>query len=138
MNILKNRKYVKWFLLGILVILTLLFSLTYLPHKVINIEPSNVSKVIIFDGNTGNELEITDRKNLYYFITNLNNIRFQKGKPSIGYMGYSFRTTFLDHSGKVIKEVTINSSDTIRYNGFFYKSQNSDIDYDYLVKLTRE
>lgn len=135
---MKNRKYVKWFLLGILVILTLLFSLTYLPHKVINIEPSNVSKVIIFDGNTGNELEITDRKNLYYFITNLNNIRFQKGKPSIGYMGYSFRTTFLDHSGKVIKEVTINSSDTIRYNGFFYKSQNSDIDYDYLVKLTRE
>lgn len=71
-------------------------------------------------------------------INNLNEVTFQKGKPSFGYLGYSFRTIIFDDKGKKIKELTINSNDTIRYNGFFYTSVDNTIDYDYIEKLVRE
>ncbi|WP_285858593.1 hypothetical protein [Neobacillus niacini] len=119
-------------------VLLLLFSFTFIPHKLVNITPSDVSKIKVFDGNTGYQVEITDRKHINHIINNLNGVTFKKGKPSFMYMGYSFRTTIFDHKGKPIKELTINSSDTIRYKGFFYTSTNKNIDYDYIEKLVRK
>ncbi|QST02796.1 hypothetical protein IMZ31_19800 (plasmid) [Pontibacillus sp. ALD_SL1] len=132
---MNKRKWIKWFAIGVPVILILIFALTYVPHKVVSLEPTKVSKITIFDGNTGNESVINDKKHINYIITNLSDVTFQKGKPSFGVVGYSFRTTIFDDEGKGIKELTINSSNTIRYNGFFYKSEDNAIDYDYIKGL---
>ncbi len=125
-------------ILAIPILLVLMFALTYIPHKVVDIDPSNVAKIIVFDGNTGYEMEITEEIEIEHIIDNLNDVTFQKGKSSFGYMGYSFNTTIIDKKGKTIKELIINSSDTIRYKGFFYKSVDNPIDYDYIEQLVRK
>jgi hypothetical protein len=115
----------------------LLFPLTFIPHKLVNIDPSEISKIMVFDGNTGYQVEITDSNEINHIIDNLNEITFKKGKPSFMYSGYSFHTTILDRNGEIIRELTINSPDTVRYNGFFYTSTDHNIDYDYIEKLVR-
>jgi hypothetical protein len=112
--------------------------LTYIPHKIISIDPSNISKITVFDGNSGNEVEITDATDINHIIGNLNEVTFQKGKPSFGYSGFSFRTAIFDDNGKKITELTINSKDTIRHKGFFYTSVDKLIDYNYIEQLIRK
>lgn len=116
-------------------VLLLSFTFTFLPHKLVEIDPSNVAKIKVFDGTTGYQVEITDSKDIHHIITNLNEVTFQKGKPSYGYMGYSFNTTIFDHQGEPMMEFIINSTDTVRYNGFFYTSTDVPIDYNYIAKL---
>jgi hypothetical protein len=128
----------KWLIIvSIPFILLLFFALTFIPHKLIKIDDEVVSKIVVFDGNTGYETEITNSEAITHIINNLNEITFQKGKPSWGYMGYSFDTTILDQDGVVMKEFIINSNDTIRYKGFFYKDKTKSIDYEYIEELVR-
>lgn len=128
----------KWIMIAIPVLLLLTFALTFVPHKVVDIDPARVSKIIVFNGNTGYEDIITGREEIKHIIANLNKVTFQKGKPSFGVMGYSFKTTFFDHSGDSIKQLTINSEDTIRYHGFFYRAVDDPIDYSYIEGLVRK
>lgn len=127
-----------WIFILIPLMLILLYTGTYIPHKVVSIDPAIVSKITVFDGNTGYNLEITDENDINHIINNLNEITFQKGKSSFGYLGYRFSTTIFDDKGKVIKELIINSKDTIRYKGFFYTSEDVPIEYDYIDELVRE
>ncbi|OLS40435.1 hypothetical protein [Bacillus sp. MRMR6] len=124
-------------LIAIPFLIILGFGLTYIPHQVVNIHPSEVSKITVFDGNTGYDMEITHQSDIQHMINNLNKVTFQKGKPSVGYMGFSFSTAIYNHKGKVIKELIINSPETIRYKGFFYKDKNHSIDYEYIEYLFR-
>lgn len=129
---LKKRKLL---FIGIPLLLVLLYTFTYIPHKVVKIEPEEVSKIIIFDGSSGYEIKITDKKEINYIVTNLNNVTFKKGKLSAGYMGYRFNTTIYDEQGETLQELIINAEDTIRYRGFFYKTHENKIDYDYIEEL---
>lgn len=135
---MKKRKRVITVIIAIPIVLLLLYPFTFLPHKLINIDPSNVSKIYIFDGNTGYDLEIKDASDINHIINNLNEVTFKKEKLAVGYMGYSFSTTIYDHNGKIIKKLIINSDDTIRYKGFFYRTVNHLIDYDYIERLVRK
>jgi hypothetical protein len=132
--LLKN-KVRRWITLVIALLLVLWFGLTYIPHSVVSIDPGKVSKITVFDGGTGNSIDITNRADIDYIINNLNGVTFQKGKSSFGYMGYSFRTTIYNQKGKAVKELIINASDTIRYKGFFYTAKDRSIDYDYIDSL---
>ncbi|WP_246943636.1 hypothetical protein [Bacillus pinisoli] len=132
-----HLKKIKWVIIAVPFIILLIFAATYIPHKVVDMDASNVSKITIFDGNTGYEMDITDKSNITYIIKNLNEVTFQKGKSSFGYMGFSFNTTIFDHDGKVIQNFIINSTDTIRYKGFFYRAKDQLIDYDYIEQLVR-
>lgn len=128
----------KWIIIAVPLVLLLLFALTYIPHKAVSIDASKVSEITVLDGNTGYKIEIIDRNDIDHIINNLNEVTFQKGKSSFGYKGYSFRTTINDKKGKSIKELIINSNDTIRYKGFFYTAVNNSIDYDYIKQLVRK
>ncbi|MCD8510182.1 MAG: hypothetical protein LRY73_10140 [Bacillus sp. (in: Bacteria)] len=134
----QGGRRLKLFLLAIPVVAVIGFSLTYIPHSVVSMEPANVSKITIFDGSTGYDLEITDEAVIHQIITNLNDIIFQKGKSSFFRMGYSFRTTIYDQSGKARQELIINSEDTIRYKGFFYTAKDNEIDYQFIRDLVDE
>lgn len=127
-----------WIFILIPLMLILLYTVTYIPHKVVNIDPATVSKITVFDGSTGYSIDITDENKINHIINNLNEITFQKGKSSFGYLGYRFNTSIFDEKGKEIKELIINSKDTIRYKGFFYTSEDQPIDFDYIEELVRE
>ena len=89
-----NRKK-KWrvILLAVIAILIIYYGLTNIPREIVAIAPSEVSSIYIFDGNTGKSITITQRNDIEHIIENLNSITFRKDKWSLGYMGYSFRTT---------------------------------------------
>ncbi len=128
----------KWVISVVPLIFVLLFAFTFIPHKVLNIKADEISKITVFDGNTGYQSEITNKEDIYHIINNLNEITFQKNKPSFGAMGYSFRMTIYDDKGKSTKKFTINSHDTIKYKGFFYYSEDNSIDYHFIEKLVHK
>lgn len=105
------------------------------PSSLINIKPSEVSKIVIFDGNTGNSITITKISDIEHIINNLNAVTLKKEKISLGYMGYSFKTTIYRSDGRIYKKFIINSNNTIRKDPFFYKDNASSIDYKYIKDL---
>lgn len=127
----------KWIIgiIAIVVVVTGLYALTFLPHKIITIKPSNVSKIVIFDGTQGEQIVVTDEEQKEHIISNLNEITFQKERLSLFYIGYRFRTTIYNKKGNVYKEIIINSSDKIRYAGFFHRAKSGKIDYEYIDQL---
>ncbi|MGZ9583747.1 hypothetical protein [Paenibacillus marinisediminis] len=134
----RNKKRIRMFLLLAPLFLVLFYGLTYIPHELIKFKPTEVSRISVFDGNTGYQIEITDPIDIQHMINNLREVKFQKGKLSFGYMGYSFKTTIYNQKGKPIKKLTINSPDTIRYNGFFYTANENKIDYEYIKDLFKK
>lgn len=125
----------KRILLGVLICVLVLFGLSYIPQPVVSLSPSKISKITVFNGGTGYEIDITDERDIRHIINNLNDVTFQKGKTSFGYMGYSFDVTIYNHKGKPLKELIINSEDTIRYKGFFHTATKNEIDYEYINRL---
>ncbi|MCT4795307.1 hypothetical protein [Exiguobacterium alkaliphilum] len=121
-----KRKYI--LITGL--VIGLLYATTFIPQRVITTSPSSVSRIHVFDGQSGYELNLNDRDDIYAVMNNLNDVTFQKGKPSIGYMGYSYRVTLYDQDGDELDEFIINSEDTLRYHGFFYTAKSGNIDYD--------
>ncbi|MBM6617973.1 hypothetical protein [Bacillus suaedaesalsae] len=113
----------------------LLFGFSYIPQKVFNISPTNVSKIIVFNGTNGEEIVIVDRVHIETITKNLNDVTFQKGKPSIGYLGYTFRMTIYDQKDNEMEKFIINSNDMLRYKGFFYMASDDEIEYEYINNL---
>ncbi|MCT4782256.1 MULTISPECIES: hypothetical protein [Exiguobacterium] len=111
-------------------VIGLLYATTFIPQRVITTSPSSVARIHVFDGQSGYELNLSDRDDIYAVMNNLNDITFQKGKTSFGYMGYSYRVTLYDQDGDELDEFIINSEDTLRYHGFFYTAKSGKIDYD--------
>jgi hypothetical protein len=107
----------------------------YAPCSIINITPQEVSKIEIFDGNTGKKTIITNATNIEHIIENLNKVSLKKEKISLGYIGYSLNTTIYKVNGEVYKKFIINASDTIRKDPFFYRDSSNSIDYKYIQEL---
>ncbi|MFC7681719.1 hypothetical protein [Paenibacillus sp. GCM10028914] len=105
------------------------------PTKMVRISHKDVQKIEIFNGSTGEDIVISDRSEIEHIINNLKTISFKKEKISIGYMGYSFRTTIYKTNGGVYKQFIINSKNTIRKDPFFYKDSSGSIDYKYIETL---
>jgi len=132
-----NKKYRR----GILILLAIFMGAGIwwnAPTKIIDIEPSEISKITVFDGNTGNSITITGESYIGHIIDNLNNVSLKKYKVSVGYVGYSFRTTIYDDDNKVLEEFYINSDEIIRKDPFFYRDNQGRIDYDYIQDLFLE
>lgn len=129
----RKSKFAK--LISILVIVALVYGLTYIPHKLVLINSDRVAEIVVTDGSTGRTIIINDKQDTDHMINNLNGIIFQKGKSSLGYMGYSFRTVIYNTTGKPVKKLIINSPDVIRYNGFFYTASYNQVDYEYIKAM---
>ncbi len=97
--------------------------------------PGQISEIAILDGNTGKELHITGKREIGYIINNLKSIKLQRDKISLGWSGFSFRTTIYLENGKEAEDFIINSSNYIRKDPFFYTVTEGSIDYGYIQKL---
>ncbi len=103
------------------------------PSQIIDIEPSEVSKISVFDGNTGESIAITDSTDIKHIINNLNMVSLKKEKISAGYTGYSYR--IIVYNDNVYEEFYINSNKSIRKDPFFYRDNSGEIDYTYIQEL---
>lgn len=81
------KKTTKWLLWLVPLVLILLFGLVSIPQHVVNLKPADVSRIVIFDGSTGREVEITEAQVIRHIVTNLNEVTFERGKLSIRIYG---------------------------------------------------
>ncbi len=123
------------YIAAIISVVIIIFAMTFIPQRLFRIDVGSVSKITIFNGSTGENIEITNDSNMEYIIKNLNSTTFKKRKLAYGYSGFSFKVIIYNEKGKVIEELLINSSSSIRYKGFFYKVTDNIVDYDYIENL---
>ena len=106
-----------------------------IPLDLMDLDPNEVMEIVVFNGNSGNATHITDKEQIQHIVENLNGVEVKRSKPSLGYMGYSFRVTIYLSDGNEAGDwnnFIINSDDTIRKDPFFYSVTKGNIDYSYI------
>lgn len=83
-------------------------------------DTNEVAFIQVFNGNSGNRFDITDKEQIGYIVENIQKQSFEKDGLSLFRMGTLFTISFCDSNGKVISEFTVNSDNTIRKDPFFY------------------
>lgn len=128
-------QFIKWCILIAVAMLLILGIVWYIaPVGVLNMHAQDVSMIRIFDGTTGQGVDVVDEADLEHIINNLNALRMKRGSLSLGYMGYRFRVTVVTRNNRQI-EFIINSANGIRKDPFFYKIEDSEIDFDFIQAL---
>lgn len=128
-------------LLSVVLILILGVAVWYnIPIDLINLDPNEVMEIVVFNGNSGETTHITDEQQIQHIIQNLNDVEVKRSKPSVGYMGYSFKMTIYLSDGNEAdgwNNFIINSENTIRKDPFFYSVVSGEIDYDYIESIVK-
>lgn len=107
----------------------------------VGLNAADVLEIVIFNGNTGETLHISDKNNIEHILSNWNAVTLKRDKISINYSGFSFRTTIYLNDGEQAdgwNNFIINSNDTVRKDPFFYKTTDTLIDYKYIETLFDE
>ena len=134
---MKNKK-IRLIIAIVFVLIATLVIWYFMPTTFLSkVTPSDIKSISVFDGNTGESFDLSDRDEIRYVAENIQSTKMQKDTLSIGYMGYSFRISFFDENGKEIESFIINSSNTIRKDPFFYRC-DGDLCFDYLKELEEE
>lgn len=124
--------------LAIVVILAAAAIWYHLPIHLLDADPAAVTEIVVFNGHIGKETHITDKAQIEHIVENLNQVRLKRWKPSVGYSGFSFRTTLVFAEGEKADgwdHFIINAEDTVRKDPFFYTVVSEPIDYDYLAGI---
>ena len=66
-----------------------------IPLDLMDLDPNEVMEIVVFNGNSGNATHITDKEQIQHIVENLNGVEVKRSKPSLGYMGYSFKLLFI-------------------------------------------
>lgn len=110
------------------------------PLGLTDLAPDEVMEIVVFNGNSGERTHISDEQQIQHIIQNLNDVEVKKSKPSVGYMGYSFKMTIYLSDGNEAdgwNNFIINSENTIRKDPFFYSVVSGEIDYDYIESIVK-
>ena len=130
----------KTIILSVAAILLVGITLWYnAPIDLMNLNHNDVMEIVVFNGNSGNTTHITDKEQIQHLIENLNDVEIKKAKPSVGYLGYSFKLTVYLSDGNEADDwnnFIINSDYTIRKDPFFYSVTKGKIDYNYIKNIT--
>lgn len=129
------KKKISAIILILAVIVSVCTICYQMPVDMMNLDAEEVCEIRIFNGNNGQEIQITDRQAITHIIENLGGVQLKRSGLSLGYMGYSFRITIYLSNGKKARgwnEFVLNSSDSIRKDPFFYKVVKGNIDYEFI------
>lgn len=129
----KVKKKYKWiWVLGSVVLLGLVFFNS--PKKLLKIDIKDVVKITIFNGNTGDKIDIVNRATINDIISNLNSVTIQRKSWALGHMGYRYKIELLGKKSK-LKTFIVNSDTVVRKDLYYYDVVKGDIDIDYIASL---
>ncbi len=101
----------------------------------LNVNPSKVDHINVFDGNTGTGFTISDPEDIKYIVENIQSHPMKKDGIALGRMGYALKIRYIDENDKDVVPVFImNSDNTIRKNPFFYVCDGG-LCFDYIKNL---
>lgn len=103
-------------------ILLLLFLWLTPKYFLSGVAPETITSIAVKDKATGKNYSITDTEKIIAITKLIQSQPFKKTGISLFSMGTSYQLTFYDESSKILDEFTVNSSDTIRQDPFFYKT----------------
>ena len=107
-----------------------------IPVDLMEADPTQISVIEIFNGHTGESVQITDTEAITHIIENLNSVTLKRRGISFGYTGYHYRITITLSSGAAAghwKTFYINSESAVRKDPFFYSAtEDALIDVAYL------
>ena len=108
------------------------------PIDIMNLDSGEVLEIVIFNGNTGNATHIDNPQQIERIVENLNSVKVKRDKPSLGYMGYSYKITIYLKDGNEAGDwnnFIINSESYIRKDPFFYAVTDGSTGYDYISEI---
>ena len=101
-------------------------------------EPEEIASIHIFNGNSGNEFEVTDTEDIAFITEHIRQSAFKKDRCSLMYSGFLYRMHFVHADGQKIQSFIVNSDDTIRKDPFFYTCDGNMGVVAYLEHLENE
>lgn len=104
------------------------------PHR---FDIPSAAKLKIFNGTTGQSLEVTDTEVISRITENISAIEFERGKKE-KIDGYAYTLTWYDADGKVMESLNLLGSGAIIKNDRRYTSNgkvNVEIDLEYIDTL---
>ncbi len=113
----------------------------YTPVNFVSLDAADVYKIMIFNGNSGEKINITDREDIEYLISNWNEVTLKRGGISSNYSGWCFKVTIYLEDGEEAdgwNDFIINSDENIRKDPFFYSTTSTLLEYDYIQNLFDE
>ncbi len=102
------------------------------------VDAPEIGHILLFDGNTGEELKIESQKDIAHIVENMHQHPGKREGIAFLNMGYRFRMTVFDPAGQEMTQFTINSEDTIRGQFFYYICEEGGLCFDYLWHLMDE
>ena len=130
-------KILKWTWFPILVLIAVAW--VYAPVTFLKgTAPEEVARIVLFDGNTGDELEITAKKDITHIVENVQSVPVRREGIAFLNLGYRFIMTFEGADGTEIAKFTINDENTIRGEFFYYVNEDGGLCFDYLWHLMDE
>ncbi len=130
-------------IVGIIALLFVIcwFVWRFMPVRFLRlVESEEIAVIEVFNGNNGNEFEITDPEDIFNIVSSIKQVTFRK-KTTISDVAYWYRLTFIDENGEEIDSLAIQNHYCMRKNitskreGFFFCNGELGEIADYLEKL---
>lgn len=130
-------KILKWVWFPIVVLIAVAWI--YVPVTFLKgTAPEDIARIVLFDGNTGDELEVTAQKDITHIVENVQSVPVRREGIAFLNLGYRFIMTFEGADGTEIAKFTINDENTIRGKFFYYINEDGGLCFDYLWHLMDE
>lgn len=107
-------------------------------EKTFSLKLDEVSKIEIFNGNTGHSIIIQDKDEIEKIVNNLNEVSMRWKEISFLKLGYSLRFSVYNEQGKKMKSFIINGEDYVRKTFFSYKVIKGKLNYEYFYELVEK
>ena len=134
----KSKKKIIIFAVVIFAVILLLIWYNVPSTFLKSTDASEVAFIQVFNGNSGNKFDITNKEQISYIVENVQKQAFDKEGLSLFRMGTLFTLSFCDSNGKVVSEFTVNSDNTIRKDPFFYVTDGNMNIIEYLQFIEEE
>ena len=88
-------------------------------HLLREVEPEEVATIIVFNGNNGDEFEITNADDISYIMNTIKQITLKKDSFTSG-VDYYYIVTFINNNGKEVDSFGIQNPYIMRKGDAFY------------------
>lgn len=134
-GVLNYKKPTFWVVLfAVIICIIVIICFLTSPKSSFSVNPDRIDRINVFDGTNGEGIDVSDEEEILRIVNYINNMRLNRDKLSVGYMGYGFRLTFYS-DGRKVEDFILNSSTIVRKDPFFYTLQEETGLYDYLGSL---
>lgn len=134
-SVLNYKKPAFWVvLLAVIICIIVIICFLTSPISSFSIDPDRIDRINVFDGTTGEGMDVSDQEEIRRIVNYTNGMRLNRDQLSVGYMGYEFRVTFYSDDREV-ESFILNSADVVRKDPYFYTLQEETGLYDHLQSL---